>query len=326
MRVARGQCHSIAESLTSRSIERARGQASRVDAFIDARRQRAEALSHSSSAFGRPFAILFVTFAMTLLMLRVEGMISMHVVVGGMLLLPVLAACCAVPVARLIERQFDERHRRELAESQRQRQEANLRLLVLQAQIEPHFLFNTLASLRALLREDIDKAEGLVDALVSHLRAVLPMIRSDVGVSTLADQLAICASYLDLMSIRLDGRLSYQIDVPASLEDAVMPPLVLLTLVENAIKHGIEPKAGDGCIRVEVRGSVEPSGTRIIVAVMDDGVGLSHAPHGGLGLRNLREQLALSYGDRASLSLVSPASGGTTAALCIPYELLQAPT
>jgi LytS/YehU family sensor histidine kinase len=274
-------------------------------------------------AFRGLFTVFFLTLGATLFTLIIDGITSMSIAIVAMLLLPVISACCAVPVARFLERRFHERQQRELAEVQRRQQETNFRLLVLQAQIEPHFLFNTLASLRALLREDIDQAEGLVDALVSHLRAVIPRIRSDVGTSTLSDQLAICASYLDLMSIRLDGRLTYTIDVPDSLRDAVVPPLMLLTLVENSIKHGIEPKGEYGRVHIDARRSLHPAGAQITIAVTDDGVGLAYPTDGGLGLQNLREQLALRYGDRASLSLVSPAAGGAMASLLIPHELSQ---
>jgi sensor histidine kinase YesM len=296
----------------------------RTDLFTDARQRHIESLSRSNSAFGRPFAILFGALATILVTLIIEGLASMRVAIVAMLLLPVIAAFCAAPVARLLERRLHLRYRRELAEAQRRQQETDLRLLVLQAQLEPHFLFNTLASLRALLREDVDQSEKLLDALVSHLRSVLPVIRRDVGASTLSDQLAICSSYLDLMSIRLDGRLSYHIDVPDSLLDAVVPPLMLLTLVENAIKHGIEPKGDAGCIWIEARRRLDPAGDCVIVEVTDNGAGPAHAKHAGLGLQNLSQQLALRYADRASLALASSAAGGTIASLHIPHELARA--
>jgi sensor histidine kinase YesM len=120
------------------------------------------------------------------------------------------------------------------------------------------------------------------------------------------------------MSIRLDGRLSYGIDVPASLQNAVVPPLMLLTLVENAIKHGIEPKSSAGKIRIEARPSLDPA--QIIIAVMDDGVGLGETVNDGLGLQNVREQLVLLYGGLASLTLERSAAGETIASLLIPHE------
>ena len=285
------------------------------------RLERAASFSRSSLAFGSPFAVFFVTLGATLYALMTQGAIPVRIAWVGILLLPLVSAFCAAPVAKYLERQFDQRHRRELAEHKRRRQEANLRLLLLQAQIEPHFLFNTLASLRALIREDVAQAEGLVDALVAHLRAVLPRIRDDIGSSTLSDQIAICTSYLELMSIRLDGRLAYRIDVPPSLQNSVVPPLMLLTLVENAVKHGIEPDSDAGNIRIEARSSLDSA--HVIIAVTDDGVGIADTARDGLGLQNLREQLALRYGGNASLSLASHAAGGTTASLLIPREVVS---
>src|SRR3569833_4469518 len=153
----------------------------------------------------------------------------------GLQMWRVIVVLCALPVALLRERRLDERHQREIADIQRQKQEANLKLLVLQAQIEPHFLFNTLASLRVRLREDVTQAEATIDALVRHLRAVLPVMRSDSGVSPLSEQLGICVSYLDLMVTRLEGRFTYHVGVRDRLLRAAFPPLVLLTLVENSI-------------------------------------------------------------------------------------------
>jgi sensor histidine kinase YesM len=226
----------------------------------------------------------------------------------------------ALPVALLWERRVEERHQREIGELQRHRQAANLRLLVLQAQIEPHFLFNTLASLRALLHEDVAQAEAMIDALVRHLRAVLPVMRADSGLSTLEDQLAICASYLDLMATRMEGRLTYRIEVPSTLLHTPFPPLMLLTLVENAIKHGIEPKTGGGCIHIEAERTSCAAGAAIITRVIDDGVGLSTGLGHGLGLRNVREQLALRYAEQASLSLSTPPEGGAIACIQIPLS------
>jgi len=238
---------------------------------------------------------------------------------GLFLWLPLVVAC-AWPVAVLWERRAEERHQREIAGLQRHRQETNLKLLVLQAQIEPHFLFNTLASLRALLHEDATRAEAMVDALVRHLRAVLPVVRTDSAASTLSDQLVICASYLDIMANRMEGRLAYVIDVPQPLQQTPFRPLMLLTLVENAVKHGIEPKVGSGRIRIEAERIMDTAGFAVAVRVIDNGVGLSRSVGHGLGLRNVREQLALCYGNRAALSLVSPPEGGTIACLQIPLD------
>ena len=266
------------------------------------------------------YAVSFLTWNWAVFELRMHRLIGPGGPTFGLFLWLTLMVAFAWPVAVLWERRVEERHQRELAVLQRHRQETNLKLLVLQAQIEPHFLFNTLASLRALLREDSTRAEAMVDALVRHLRAVLPVMRTDSGASTLSDQLAICASYLEIMANRMDGRLAYDIDVPQPLLETPFPPLMLLTLVENAVKHGIEPRIGAGRICIEAERIARATDNSIAVRIIDNGVGLSRSPGHGLGLRNVREQLALRYGDRAALSLVSSPERGTIACIQIPLE------
>jgi sensor histidine kinase YesM len=265
--------------------------------------------------------ISFMIWNWTFLELAARGIVHPGAAAVAMLLWPAIAALSSFPFAWASERRIEERHRRELADLQARRQETNLKLLVLQAQIEPHFLFNTLASMRALLREDVRQAEAMLDALVEHLRAVLPAMREETSVPTLADQVAICDSYLQLMAIRLDNRLSWRIDVPAELMNAAFPPLMLLTLVENAIKHGVEPYAGAACVRIEAeRIAARPSGSSVEVRVLDDGVGLSTGLGAGLGLTNIREQLAMRFAEHAALSIRSRPEGGTCASILIPLR------
>jgi sensor histidine kinase YesM len=252
--------------------------------------------------------------------LRAHHFIGVRGHIFGLFFSMVIVVGCALPVGWIWERRIEERHQREIAALQQHRQEANLKLLVLQAQIEPHFLFNTLASLRALLREDVTQAEVMVDALVRHLRAVLPAMRSNTGASTLSDQVAICTSYLELMATRMEGRLTYRIDAPSTLMHAPFPPLMLLILVENAIKHGIEPKVGGGHIGLEIRQLTGAAGDVIAATVIDNGVGLPTGLGHGLGLQNIREQLAFRYGEHATLSLSSPAEGGAVACIRLPLE------
>ncbi len=211
-----------------------------------------------------------------------------------------------------------EAREREVGELRLLKEETDLQLLVLQAQIEPHFLFNTLASLRSLLRQDVDHAEAMIDALVEHLRAAMPVFRESKPHSTLSEQLRICSSYLELMRVRLRDRLTYTIDVQEALRGAVFPPLILLTLVENAVKHGIEPKPGQGLIRIDARRERRADGAHIRVSVTDNGAGLSAGLGHGVGLANIRAQLALRYGDRAALSLMGGAEGGAVASVDIP--------
>lgn len=255
-----------------------------------------------------------------LVALASQGFIQPRAVPVGMLLWPLFMLTCALPVTWIVERQVEERHQREMADLERHRQETNLKLLVLQAQIEPHFLFNTLASLRALLREDVRQAEAAIDALVQHLRAVLPIVRTETGDSSLSDQLAICSSYLQLMTIRLENRLTFRFEIPGSLLAASVPPLMLLTLVENAVKHGIEPFPGPGYVTIEAERLSRPAGAFMEVRVIDTGAGLSTGPGGGLGLKNIREQLALRYGEQATLSLCSLPAGGTIASIVLPLS------
>ncbi|KAF1691131.1 sensor histidine kinase [Pseudoxanthomonas koreensis] len=193
--------------------------------------------------------------------------------------------------------------------------EADLRLGVLQAQVEPHFLFNTLASVRALVRQDPGQAEATLDALVDFLRATIPKLRDGQGLhSTLGQQLDICASYLALMQVRMGGRLSFAMSVDPALRAQPFPPALLITLVENAIKHGIEPRPGPG--RIEV--SAMQEGSRLRIRVVDDGAGLQPGIGGGMGLANVREQLAQRFGAQARLSLRPGEARGVVAEIELP--------
>jgi hypothetical protein len=214
----------------------------------------------------------------------------------------------------------DGQRKRELDSLRQQKSEADLRLTVLQAQVEPHFLFNTLASVRSLVQQDPPRAEATIDALVDHLRATMPKMRGGTGeVSpTLSDQVEVCASYLALMQVRMGERLQYRVDIPAELRALSFPPLILISLVENAIKHGVEPKPGGGMvwIRAELAGWGE--GQRLSVSVEDDGLGLRPGLSDGVGLSNVRAQLAARFGDRASLTLVGQQGGGVCATVRVP--------
>lgn len=212
----------------------------------------------------------------------------------------------------------ESRHQSELAQLHAQRRESELRLAALQAQVEPHFLFNTLASVRALVRQDAARAEATLDALVDYLRTTIPRLREgDAGLrASLGDQIDICARYLEVMRLRTADRLRYTIEVEDALRARPYPPLLLITLVENAIKHGIEPRPGAGhvCLR-----AWQEAG-QLCVAVIDDGAGLQPGIGGGVGLANVRAQLAARYGSRASLQLSGPSTGGARAEVRIPME------
>jgi signal transduction histidine kinase len=207
---------------------------------------------------------------------------------------------------------------RELTELRASKQILDLRLSVLQAQVEPHFLFNTLGSLRSLIVRDPASAESTLDAMVDYLRATIPRLRQEAAAldSTLGQQLEICVSYLRVMSVRMGGRLQHTTEVDPGLRAAAFPPLILMSLVENAIKHGIEPRPGPG--RVVIR--AERHGDRLAVSVADDGVGLRDGLGGGVGLGNVRAQLRTHYGERAALTLAGRPGGGATATIELPLS------
>ncbi len=208
---------------------------------------------------------------------------------------------------------------RELARAQARRREAELQLSVLAAQVEPHFLFNTLAGVRSAIATDPARASDMIDRLVNYLRAAIPRLRSDGGAeATLGSQLDIVRAYLALMQARMP-RLSHDIQLPADLAAAPCPPLMLISLAENAIKHGAEPKIGPVHVRIEAR-LAGPG--RVEVTVSDNGAGFSEQAQtgGGLGLSNIRERLRQMHGDRASLALRALAEGGVTATLAWPLD------
>lgn len=210
----------------------------------------------------------------------------------------------------------------ELETARRQRDQADMQLTVLQAQVEPHFLFNTLASVRSLITADPKRATETVDALAEHLRATLPKLRPQSASSTLSEQFAICESYLKVMRIRMGDRLHATAVLPEELKDIPFPPLMLISLVENAIKHGVEPKTGDVEVRLEARVLNANERRTLEVRVSDDGVGLSPGMGQGTGLSNIRAQLQHRFGEAASLRIESPAGAGLVASIRIPIDLL----
>lgn len=202
-----------------------------------------------------------------------------------------------------------------------QKLQADLRLSVLQAQVEPHFLFNTLASIRALIRQAPDQSEATLDALVEYLRASIPKLRdSERSTSTLGQQLDLCANYLEVMRLRTAGRLRYAIEAEAALRALPFPPMLLITLAENAIKHGIEPKRGPGLVTI----SAVSEGERLRVSVIDDGVGLQLGVGGGLGLANVRAQLDTLFDGRATFDLRNLPAGGVRAEMVVPLAEVAA--
>ena len=202
---------------------------------------------------------------------------------------------------------------RERVRTERMEREAMLaNLRALQAQIEPHFLFNTLANVTSLIDSDRAEAKRMLESFIRFLRASLAATRADS--TTLGAEAELIASYLEVLRVRMRSRLRYSIDVPAELREFTLPPMLLQPLIENAIRHGLEPKVDGG----EVRVSAGRAGERVAVEIVDSGVGFAPTTRGGVGLSNLRERLKLLYGERASLSVFDVPGGGTSVRMELP--------
>lgn len=189
------------------------------------------------------------------------------------------------------------------------RQVTEARLAAMRAQIEPHFLFNTLGSIEHLIETDPARAGRMQRSLIAFLREAMPMLRetqSDMF-RDLGRELAIVTPYLELLKMRMEERLRAEIRIPAGLMSAEFPPMMLQSLVENSIRHGLEPRPEGGLITLDAA----VSDGRLSVSVSDTGIGFGHSNHpgSGIGLTNIRERLKLLYGNEASLRTISPASG-----------------
>jgi signal transduction histidine kinase len=222
----------------------------------------------------------------------------------------------AQAIRRALKRRISARRENEMAgmrETAEGKELAIAKLNLLHAQVEPHFLYNTLASAQLLTRSDPAKADRMLANLITYLRTSIP--RTDDAMNTLGDELERAQAYLEIMRIRMGERLAVQIEVPDALKATMLPPMMVQTLVENAIKHGLEPVPGGGTIWIRAN---ESEG-RVAVTVADDGRGFSENGGGtGIGLKNVRERLRLAYGDAASLSIVSNFPKGVAATLAVP--------
>jgi len=218
----------------------------------------------------------------------------------------------SVLISGLFYLHFDAKARQ--IDAEKRATEAQLRLL--QAQIEPHFLFNTLANVQALVDEDAPRAKAMLSAFTDYLRASLGGLRRDEA--PLADELALAEAYLRVQRTRMEERLRFRIDADDTARRALLPPLLLQPLVENAVHHGIEPQIDGGTVEVRARAE----GGRLLVEVADDGGGLQASTRNGSGvaLGNIRERLQARYGSEARFDLTGQARG-TRARLSLPLTL-----
>ncbi|WP_440224174.1 sensor histidine kinase [Dokdonella sp. MW10] len=208
----------------------------------------------------------------------------------------------------------------DLTRSELERQALDARLRLLQAQVAPHFLFNTLANVQALVAAGSPRAPAVLDSLTAYLRASVPRLGD--GATTLGDELRLVRAYLELMHLRMPDRLRFALHVDEGMETQVCPPMTLLTLVENAVRHGIDPAEEGGRIDVHV----ERVGTRCLMRVVDTGVGLGASERAGLGtgLATLRERLRLAFGVGAHVRIEGQYPHGTSAELDLPLREVKA--
>jgi len=230
----------------------------------------------------------------------------------------VLAVAPAVTLV-ILYRERDAQAKREALEFALQketleRQALDAQLALLHAQIEPHFLFNTLANVQELVESGSPRAAPVLQSLIAYLRAAMPTL--DREAVTLGDEVALVRAYLELMQMRMPDRLQVAIDVPAALAGLPFPPMALLTLVENAVRHGIDPSEEGGRIEVYARRGDVP-GT-VVAGVADTGVGFGDAVASGTGLANLRARLAARHGAAARLDLAENEPHGVRAQIVLP--------
>ena len=209
----------------------------------------------------------------------------------------------------------------EMAESEAlKRQVVEARMAAMQAQVEPHFLFNTLASIDHLIETDAARASKMQKNLIALLRASMPTMReaNAQGTRDLGRELTVIRPYLEILKVRMEERLRTEIRVSDGLLSAEFPPMMLQSLVENAVKHGLEPKPEGGSLTV----AAEIVHGRLAVTVADTGLGFGKAATAGtgIGLSNIRERLQLLYGSRATLTVAENPGGGTAVTITVPYK------
>jgi len=213
----------------------------------------------------------------------------------------------------------------EIAATARDATEARLKLL--ETQLEPHMLFNTLANLRVLIGTDPARAQHMLDRMIGYLRATLAASRSTRH--PLSAEFARLQDYLELMAVRMGPRLAYTLELPEALQDVPVPPLLLQPLVENAIRHGLEPQVQGGHITVRASTRAGAEGPLLVIEVNDTGAGLpatlpAAGPGQSFGLAQVRERLATLHGSQGTLELIAASAGGTSARVTFPLGVCAA--
>jgi signal transduction histidine kinase len=223
--------------------------------------------------------------------------------------------CVVVAAMILREKHARDQARILQADSERHRLEKNVleaRLQLMQAQVEPHFLFNTLANVQHLVEADPASASRMLESLIQYLRAALPQMRE--ATTTLGRELDMARAFLEIHRVRMGSRLDFAIEVPDALRSRPFPPMMLISLVENAIKHGVDPCCECGAITIRA----EETAGRLKVSVTDTGEGVKPKKGGGVGLTNIRERLKALHGPSARLVLEENAPRGVVASIEVP--------
>jgi len=242
---------------------------------------------------------------------RMDGWV--HLTALALLVAPWTALAAIVRQKEAFAR--DQRLAFALERSELERQAVDARLHLLQAQVAPHFLFNTLANVQALVDAGSPHASVVLRSLIEYLRAAVPLLHEPAV--TIERELQLVRPYLELMQMRMPDRLQYAMTVDPAALKVRCPPITLLTLVENAVRHGIDPSEEGGRIDIDIR----RLGERCLVRVTDTGAGLHQAGNGlGTGLTALRERLQLICGDAAQLRLAAGAPRGVVVEVDLPAQ------
>ena len=262
------------------------------EAVDDAAEQRVEGFREKSSKWFMNFVLLLVI-----------GLFGTKALMGGKKRAEVSAAAAHAAAER----------------ETLQRQVTEAKMQMMQAQVEPHFLFNTLASVEHLIETDPPRASAMQRSLIQYLRAVLPQMRETAAITNLGREADMVKAYLNLLKMRMEERLNVEFQVPEGLRSAAFPPMMLQSLVENAIKHGLEAKEEGGTLRV----TAEVAHNKLRVTVTDDGMGFGVVPSTstGLGLQSIRERLKLLHGQNAQLIIVPNTPCGVCSTIEVPYQL-----